>query len=117
LLTALGFGSLAFGSGTAFILGTVVIWTFGEMVTFPVSTAYVADIAPPGRMGEYMGAFSSVISLALVVGPWLGVAALDRFGPTIMWSGVLVCGLVAVGAVALTREPHGNAGSVFGGQS
>jgi MFS family permease len=116
LLTALGFGSLAFGSGTAFILGTVVIWTFGEMVTFPVSTAYVADIAPPGRIGEYMGAFSSVISLGLVVGPWLGVAALDRFGPTIMWSGVLVCGLVAVGAVALTRETHGDAGRVFGAQ-
>ena len=103
-LTALGFGSLAFGSGTAFIIGTVVVWTFGEMITFPVSTAYIADIAPPGRIGEYMGAFSSVLSLGLVVGPWLGVAALDRFGPTIMWSGVLVCGLVAVGAVALTHE-------------
>ena len=108
-LTALGFGSLAFGSGTAFIIGTVVIWTFGEMVTFPVSTAYVADIAPPGRIGEYMGAFSSVLSLGLVVGPWLGVAALDRFGPTIMWSGVLLCGLVAVGAVALTHQPRGEA--------
>jgi predicted MFS family arabinose efflux permease len=104
-LTALGFGALAFGAGTAFIIGTVVLWTFGEMITFPVSTAYVADIAPPGRNGEYMGAFSSVLSLGLVVGPWLGVAALDRFGPTIMWSGVLVCGLIAVGAVALTREP------------
>jgi MFS family permease len=105
-LTALGFGALAFGSGTAFIMGTVVVWTFGEMITFPGSTAYVADIAPPGRVGEYMGAFSSVLSLALVVGPWLGVAALDRFGPTLMWAGVLACGLVAVGAVALTREPR-----------
>jgi len=105
LLTAVGFGALAFGASTAYIIGTVVIWTFGEMVTFPVSTAYVADIAPRGRIGEYMGAFSSVLSLALVVGPWLGVAALDRFGPMIMWSAVLVCGLVAVGFVALTHEP------------
>ena len=104
-LTALGFGALAFGASTAFIVGTVVIWTFGEMVTFPVSTAYVADIAPTGRIGEYMGAFSSVLSLGLVVGPWLGVALLDRFGPRIMWSSVLVCGLVAVGFVALTHEP------------
>jgi len=103
-LTALGFGALGFGASTAFIVGTVVIWTFGEMVTFPVSTAYVADIAPPGRIGEYMGAFSSVLSLGLVVGPWLGVAMLDRFGPRIMWSSVLVCGLVAVGFVALTHE-------------
>jgi predicted MFS family arabinose efflux permease len=103
-LTAVGFGSLAFGSGTAFVIGTVVVWTFGEMILFPVATAFVADIAPPGKSGEYMGAFSSVFSSALVVGPWLGVAALDRFGPKIMWSGVLMCGLVAVGAVALTRD-------------
>lgn len=103
-LTSLGFGALAFGSGTMFVLATVVIWTFGEMILFPVATAYVADIAPPGKNGEYMGAFSSVLSSALVVGPWLGVAALDRFGPKITWSGVLVCGLIAVGAVALSRE-------------
>jgi MFS family permease len=105
LLTALGFGALAFGSGTTFVIGTVIVWTFGEMITFPVATAFVADIAPPGRTGEYMGAFSSVLSMALVVGPWLGVAALDRLGPTIMWSGVLGCGLIAVGAVAVAREP------------
>jgi len=104
LLTSLGFGALAFGSGTMFVLATVVVWTFGEMILFPVATAYVADIARPGKTGEYMGAFSSVLSSALVVGPWLGVAALDRFGPRITWSGVLLCGLIAVGAVALSRE-------------
>ena len=104
LLTSLGFGALAFGSGTMFVLATVVVWTFGEMILFPVATAYVADIARPGKTGEYMGAFSSVLSSALVVGPWLGVAALDRFGPRITWSGVLLCGLIAVGAVALRRE-------------
>jgi predicted MFS family arabinose efflux permease len=104
LLTATGFGALAFGSSTSFVIATVVIWTFGEMILFPVSTAYVADIAPPGRNGEYMGAFSSVISLALVVGPWLGVAALDRFGPVAMWSGVLVVGLAAAGALLLSKD-------------
>jgi len=81
------------------------MWTFGEMITFPVGTAYVADIAPPGRNGEYMGAFATMFSLSLVVGPWAGVAALDRFGAKPMWLGVLVCGFVAMGAIALTREP------------
>jgi predicted MFS family arabinose efflux permease len=52
-----------------------------------------------------MGAFSSVMSAALVVGPWLGVAALDRFGPFAAWSGVLVVGLVAVACVFLAK-PH-----------
>jgi MFS family permease len=105
LLTAIGFGGLAFSTNTPFIIATVIMWTFGEMITFPVGTAYVADIAPPGRNGEYMGAFSTMFSLALVIGPWAGVAALDRFGPRPMWLGVLGCGLVAMAAIALTREP------------
>jgi predicted MFS family arabinose efflux permease len=109
LLTAIGFGGLAFSTNATFIIATVVMWTFGEMITFPVGTAYVADIAPPGRNGEYMGAFSTMFSLALVIGPWAGVAALDRFGPKPMWLGVLACGLVAMAAIASTREPSRSA--------
>ena len=42
------------------------------MVTFPVGTAYVADIAPlPGRNGERLRArSSSTISMSMVIGPW-----------------------------------------------
>jgi len=105
LLTAIGFGAMGLSHGVLAIAVTVVIWTFGEMVTFPVGTAYVADIAPPGRNGEYMGAFSSTISMSMVIGPWAGAAALDRFGPSLMWSGVFFCGMIATGVVALSKEP------------
>jgi Na+/melibiose symporter-like transporter len=105
LLTAIGFGAIGLSHGVLAIAATIVIWTFGEMVTFPVGTAYVADIAPPGRNGEYMGAFSSTFSLSMVIGPWAGAAALDRFGPSLMWSGVFFCGMIATGVVALSREP------------
>jgi len=106
LLFAIGFGALGIVHGAMAIAATVVIWTFGEMVFFPVSTAYVADLAPPGRSGEYMGAYSSTISLALIVGPWAGTAALDHFGPSVVWAGVFACGLVAVGVVGLSRQPR-----------
>ena len=105
LFTAIGFGAVAVARAPFAIAGTVVAWTFGEMITFPVTTAYVADIAPAGRNGEYMGAFSSTFSLALVVGPWAGVAALDRFGAIPMWLGTFVCGLVGIIFIALTHEP------------
>jgi len=105
LLTAIGFGAMGLAHSVGAIAATVVIWTFGEMISFPVGTAYVADIAPPGRNGEYMGAFSSTFSMSMVVGPWAGVAALDRFGPSLMWSGVFVSGLVATVVVALLHEP------------
>jgi MFS family permease len=108
LLFATGFGALGIVRGPLAITATVVIWTFGEMVLFPVSTAYIADLAPPGRSGEYMGAYSSTFSLALIVGPWAGTAALDRFGPIVAWGGVFVCGMVSLAVIALSRPPVAN---------
>jgi predicted MFS family arabinose efflux permease len=105
LLTGIGFGAMGIAKGIAPLVVTVVIWTFGEMITFPVGTAYLADLAPPGRMGEYMGAYSSTFSLAVIIGPWAGTAALDRFGGGATWAGVLACGLVAAAVTAMTH-PH-----------
>jgi predicted MFS family arabinose efflux permease len=103
LLFAVGFGSLGLAHSVAAITVTTIIWTFGEMILFPVSTAYVADLAPAGRSGEYMGAYSSTFSLALIVGPWAGTVTLDRLGPNVLWSGVLLCGLLSLSVLALSR--------------
>jgi MFS family permease len=51
-----------------------------------------------------MGAYSTMFSLAMVVGPWAGTAALDRFGSFAAWTAVFVCGLVAAFVIALTVE-------------
>jgi len=104
LLTAVGFGAVGVVRGTFAITLTVVFWTFGEMIVFPVGTAYVADLAPAGRTGEYMGAYSTMFSLAMVIGPWAGTAALDRFGSLATWTGVFACGLVAAVVIGLTVE-------------
>src|SRR5205085_8448330 len=61
-LVGVGFGALAVARTVLPIAITVVIWTFGEMIFFPTGTAYVAELAPKGRTGEYMGAFSSTFS-------------------------------------------------------
>jgi MFS family permease len=105
LLFAIGFGALVAAHSVAAITATTIVWTFGEMILFPVSAAYVADLAPPGRSGEYMGAYSSTFSLSLIVGPWAGTAALDRFGPNVLWTGVLLCGFVSWGVLARSPQP------------
>jgi len=106
-LVAVGFGALGLAQSPLAIAMTVVIWTFGEMIFFPTSTAYVSELAPPGRTGEYMGAFASTFSLALIVGPWLGAALLDHFGGAVTWTVMLFCGLgaAALSLVARTRAP------------
>ncbi len=107
LFTAVGFGLTGWAHQPPALVGTVVLWTIGEMIFFPASTAYVADVAPPGRNGEYMGAFASMFSLSLIIGPWAGSAALDRWGPTVMWPGVLLCGLVGVAVIGLVHPGRG----------
>jgi predicted MFS family arabinose efflux permease len=99
-LIAVGFGSLAVVTMKLPIVVTVIIWTFGEMIFFPTAMGYVAELAPTGRTGEYMGAFWSTFSLAIVVGPWAGAALLERFGARATWSAMLLCGLAAA---AITR--------------
>lgn len=101
LAYAVGFGltGLAFSKGL--LIGTVAIWTFGEMVLLPSASDAVASLAPESRRGEYMGLYALTFSLALAVGPWLGVKAYGTFGPAWVWAG---CGLAGgLSALLLQR--------------
>jgi MFS family permease len=113
MLIAIGFGVLGATRTALPIMATVVIWTFGEMIFFPTAAAYVAELAPEGRRGEYMGAFSSTFSLALIVGPWAGVALLDRFSGPVVWIASLLCGVIAAAIVGLGRAPANESVTVF----
>ena len=104
VLVAVGFGALAIAHAPLAIAFTVAIWTFGEMIFFPTSTAYVAELAPEGRTGEYMGGFAATFSLALIVGPWLGAALLDRVGGPATWLTMLAIGLSASALMAFAPE-------------
>ena len=74
------------------------------MIAIPASSAYAADIAPPGRTGQYAGAYASMFSLAILVGPWAGTIALEQFGGTALWLGILVVGLLSAAVLSLTDQ-------------
>jgi MFS family permease len=105
LLFALGYGGLCVARSFAEVMFTVVIWTFGEMILFPSMSAYVSDLAPDGRRGEYMGMYLMAFSVAFMAGPWIGTLALDHFGPTAFWAGTLGVGLVSTFALFRTGGP------------
>src|SRR6185295_2710862 len=88
LLTGAGFGALVFASNGWTIAATMFIWTFGEMIIFPSSSAFVADIAPAQQRGIYSGLYVMSFSVAFLIGPWIGIAVLERFGATVLWSSV-----------------------------
>jgi predicted MFS family arabinose efflux permease len=117
LLIAIGFGAMGFAQAPIPVAMTVIVWTFGEMMFFPAGTAHVAELAPAGRTGEYMGMFSASFSLALIVGPWAGAAMLDRFGAPVTWgiaftcavAGALVFGLGTVVSTSGRGDLRGSA--------
>ena len=84
----------------------VVPTTFGEMIYFPTAVAHTAELAPEGKTGEYMGLFSGVMSVSMVVGPWLGTFLLDRTGAPATWAAMFLLGTVAAVAIRFSPSPE-----------
>jgi MFS family permease len=103
-LCGIGFGALGVAWDFWSVTVTVVIWTFGEMLFFPGMAAYVSDLAPSERRGEYMGLTQLTMSLGFMLGPWGGTALLEHLGGRVVWGVVFVLGLVS--AVFLSRLPE-----------
>jgi MFS family permease len=97
----LGYALVGMGFALNAFAHTRPVVTFGEMLTIPVSVAYVADLAPAHMRGRYMGAFGLTWALGLTVGPSLGMA-LFHYGAKALW---LSCGAVSlVGAAVILPE-------------
>ena len=94
-LIGVGFGGMMFASGFWSVVVTVVIWTFGEMILIPASSAYVADIASHERRGAYMGIYQMTGNAALAFSAWFGMKLLEAYGASILWGSTFVLCLVS----------------------
>ena len=75
----------------------MTVFTLGEMLGAPVSTAFLSRLAPPALRGRYMGVSQLAGSLAVVPAPLLG-SALFRWSPAALWS---ICALIGLACAAL----------------
>jgi len=92
LLIFLGFALLPLGSGFYYAAFTVVIWTIGEMLVFPLAGGYIANRANDSNRGKYMGLFTFTFALSISFGPAAGGIVYQYFGPDFVWL------LAAIGA-------------------
>ncbi|HEX5733499.1 MAG TPA: MFS transporter [Blastocatellia bacterium] len=99
-----GFGGLAFVTGFWSAAATVVVWTFAEMILFPGSSAYVADLAPAKKRGEYMGLYTMGFSVAFAIGPGIGALVYDKFGGLTLWTASFVTGCISALMMARLRS-------------
>ncbi len=99
VLQGVGFAMHGLGRGIPGHVAAVVVWTLGEIVTAPVTSAVVANLAPPDLRGRYQGLVAMAFAIASMLGPLLGAAVLDAWG-RVLWAACLGVGLVAAGAMA-----------------
>lgn len=101
LFTGLGFFLTQFAHTPWPLAATVVVWTLGEVISAPVSSAYVADLAPETMRGRYTGTHGMVFSIAFALAPALG-GWLYSAGPDVLFT---VCGVLGLVAAALMLVP------------
>jgi MFS family permease len=104
-LVCCGLAFLSFGSTWMVAVVSMVILTVGEMLSMPIANAVVAERAGTASVGRYMGAYSLAFSAAFVVGPIVGTAVYQNFGPRILWLGIGAIGLALALALASLSRP------------
>jgi MFS family permease len=107
-----GFALMGLG-GTSpwFLLAATAVWTFGEMIIFPVLLDHISAITPHRLKSRNMGLYSAGVNLGVVLAPSLFLPLSAVLAPTVTWAlvaGVLVVGLVAVGALSSARATWGD---------
>jgi predicted MFS family arabinose efflux permease len=92
-LFGLGFALLPFGSTFPYAVFAVMVWTVGEMLSFPLAAGAVANRAGEAHRGLYMGLFTLSFEGAWVFSPILGTWVYQTWGPKTLW---LSCGVVGL---------------------
>jgi MFS family permease len=103
VLIGLGFGLNAWADQIPTLLVAMTIFTLGEMISAPTTSAFVAHLAPERVRGRYMGALALAWNASAIAGPQLGfrLFALD---PRFVWFGSAVLGLTAATVTILLAK-------------
>ena len=110
-LICLGFGSLAFAPTAWFCILPVVILTFGEIFAFPLTAAYAAEMSNESNRGQYMGFITVMFSIAMIIGPVLGLS-LYEIDPNLPWYAALGVGVITSACLWKMASPEENSARI-----
>jgi MFS family permease len=105
LIIGAGFALNYFARTVPALAACILIFTLGEMVTMPMASAYIANLAPAHMRGRYLGVSSLTWSVALILGPGLGMK-LFALNPAAYWLACGAASLVAAGIILVTTKPQ-----------
>ncbi len=96
VFTGVGLALTGAANDMFWLVGTVLLWTLGEMMYASVSAAYLGGLAPPNLVGRYQGLYGAAMMIGVGVGPLVG-GLVYAYGEWALWT------IVAVATVASVR--------------
>jgi MFS family permease len=103
ILVALGGFMYLLPLGVPGLIAARLVLGAGEGTVFTASSAWVVDLAPPGRRGRVIGLYGLSVWAGLSIGPLIGELILNASSYTMVW---LFAGVVPLlGALIATRLP------------
>lgn len=103
-LIGIGMGINTFGATLPLLVASLVVFTTGEMIALPVSSSYLAGLAPDEMRGRYQGVTSITWSSATMVGPGLGLS-IYHIHPPLLW--LTIMGLAFLAALLVLATSWG----------
>jgi predicted MFS family arabinose efflux permease len=103
-LICAGYGVNALGTALGWALASIVVWSVGEMLFFPLGAAFATRRAPKGAVGRYLGVYNLGFGVALVLAPLLGTQLYTSAGPRSLWALCAALGVVVLGVFELLQR-------------
>lgn len=102
----IGFVLLLFASKAWHIIALTIVWTLGEMILFPASSSYIADIAPAEHRGSYMALYSTCSNLGMLLGPLFGTLLMQYLGAPSLWMMCAIWGIISILLFNSIEDPN-----------
>jgi predicted MFS family arabinose efflux permease len=92
-LICAGYAVNALGATLGWALASILVWSIGDILFFPLGASFATRRAPKGAVGRYLGVYHLGFGAAFALAPLLGTQIYSSAGPRSLW---LACGAVAV---------------------
>ena len=111
-----GFALNGLGHSLPFLFAAMTIFTLGEIISVPVTNAYVSRLAPEPMRGRYLGTLALAWNLGGITGPFLGLQ-LYQASPALVWLACAALGLLSAGVILRAKTMGGESSPMHGSPS
>lgn len=98
-----GFAILPLSKAYAFVIFSVILWTMGEILIFPMAATWISLRAPRSSVGTYMGLYALTFSSSMMISPMVCSWIYKQFGSIWLWLASGLAGVLVVAGMAFIR--------------